>query len=177
VIALRRPAADFLLRIVTITLAVLMAGCGTATTAPSQPVGSRAGSAPALTAVPGGRASSAVGASVTPPTTTMTEFGRIFDSLPPSFPRLPGQEPAATGAGPTSGSFAVNLSVADARKIIEVSLIDQGWTVVVGSPLEDGTVVLEAARAASGCKTEVRFTPMSGTVIMSVLYGATCPFG
>jgi hypothetical protein len=117
-----------------------------------------------------------VGATIAPPTTTDTEFGKIYDALPPSFPKLLGQEPAETGSGPTSGSFVANMSVADARKIIEVSLIAQGWTVQVGSPLEDGTVVLEAEEGTVGCKTEVRFTPASGTVMMSVLYGAACPF-
>ena len=64
--------------------------------------------APSLTPVPGGPADPAVRATVGPPTTTdINEFGTIFDALPPSFPKLPGQEPAETGAGPTSGSFAV----------------------------------------------------------------------
>jgi hypothetical protein len=175
VIALRRSAAESLVPILAVTLAILAAGCGSTTTTP-KPAGSPARSAPVLTPVPGGGASPVVRASVAPPTTTDTEFGRIFDSLPPSFPTLPGQEPAATSAGPTSGSFAVNLSVADARRLIEVSLVSVGWMVTVGSPLEDGTVVLDATHAPAGCKTEVRFTPMSGTVIMSVLYGASCPF-
>ena len=174
-IAFRRSAAVSFVPILASILAILVAGCGSAASTP-KPVASPAGSAPVLTPVPGGMASPVVGASIAPPTTTDTEFGKIFDSLPPSFPRLPGQEPAATGAGPTSGSFAVNMSVADARKIIEVSLVSAGWTVTVGSPLEDGTVVLEARGATPGCKTEVRFTPVSGTVIMSVLYGASCPF-
>ena len=170
VTALRRRAAHPLV-ILAITLAVVAVGCGTGV-GPSKPAGSpgRTGSGP--TAVPG---SPAVHASVRPPTTTETEFGTIYDSLPSTFPTLPGQEPAEMGAGPTSGSFAANMSVSDARKLIEVGLIAQGWHVEVGSPLEDGTVVLEAT-AAKGCKTEVRLAPLSGTVIMSVLYGASCPF-
>jgi hypothetical protein len=148
------------------------AGCGSGPgrSTPAGPTGS--GSGP--TAVPG-RPASPPAASVNPPTTTETEFGTIYDSLPPTFPKLPGQAPAPTGAGPTSGSFVANMSVTDARKLIEVSLIAQGWRVAVGSPLEDGSVVLEAT-AAGGCKTEVRLAPMSGTVLMSVLYGASCPF-
>jgi hypothetical protein len=173
VIAPRRSAAGFVVPIVTIALTVFAAGCGPtpSTQAPAGSLGSSTG----LTPVPGGPASPVVGATIGPPTTTETEFGTIFDALPPSFPKLLGQEPAETGAGPTSGSFAANMSVADARKIIEVSLVAQGWTVAVGSPLEDGTVVLEA-KGTVGCKTEVRFTPRSGTVMMSVLYGAACPF-
>jgi hypothetical protein len=175
VIALRRRAVDPVVPIVVPILAVLLVACGATATASTSaaPVPSSRSSP---TTVPGRAASPAVAASIRLPPTTNTEFGRIFDALPPSFPKLPGEEPADTGAGPTSGSFAANISVTKARQIIEVSLIAQGWTVSVGSPLEDGTVVLEATGAKASCKTEVRFTPTSGTVIMSVLYGASCPF-
>jgi hypothetical protein len=125
--------------------------------------------------VPGGPSGRPAGTSVHPPSTTSTDFGQIFDSLPASFPKLPGQEPAETGEGPTSGSFAVNMDPGAASRAMQTALIAAGWTADVGSPLEDGTVVLEAARS-SGCKAEIRFTPRSGTVIMSVLYGAACPF-
>jgi S1-C subfamily serine protease len=40
--------------------------------------------------------------------------GRIWDSLPPSFPRISGQVPAETGSGPTSGTFAVPGDIATA---------------------------------------------------------------
>ena len=173
-IALRRSAAGSLLPIAAITISIVVAACGATST--TQSAGSSTRSASGPTAIPGGAASQAVGPSLTPPTTTDTEFGKIYDALPPSFPKLLGQEPAETGSGPTSGSFVANMSVADARKIIEVSLIAQGWTVEVGSPLEDGTVVLEATEGKVGCKTEVRFTPRTGAVIMSVQYGASCPF-
>ena len=173
-IAPRRSAVGFV-PIVTIALALLAGGCGPAATGSARTVGSPDRSAPNSDAVPGRLPTPVVGATIGPPTTTETEFGTIFDALPPSFPKLLGQEPAETGAGPTSGSFAANMSVGDARRIIEVSLVAQGWTVAVGSPLEDGTVVLEA-KGTAGCKTEVRFTPRSGTVMMSVLYGAACPF-
>ncbi len=178
----RRPRTAVPLRsIVVIGLAVLAVGCGPASRGSGQPVTSLGPStAPAsahLTAVPGGVATPVVGASIGPPTTTTTEFGKIFDALPASFPKLPDQEPADTIAGPTSGSFVANTTVAAAAAAIRAGLTAQGWTVDVGSPLEDGSVVLEAAGPTSGCKTEVRFTPLSGTVIMSVLYGASCPFG
>ncbi|HEX2756635.1 MAG TPA: hypothetical protein VHM48_14295 [Candidatus Limnocylindrales bacterium] len=175
--ALRRWAADPLVPILAITLALLAVGCGPSASTTLKPSASpRASASPHLTAVPGGPASPVAGASVGPPTTTETEFGTIWDALPPSFPRLPGQEPADTGAGPTSGSFALNMTAAAASQAIAAALKALGWTVDVGSPLEDGSVVLDATHAPAGCKTEVRFTPLSGTVIMSVLYGASCPF-
>jgi hypothetical protein len=132
--------------------------------------------APSLTPVPGGPSSSTAGASPTLPSTTVTESGRIWDALPPSFPRLPGQEPADTGGGATSGSFAVNMTADDAARAMAAALTTLGWTADVSSALEDGTVVLHAVGTREGCVAEVRFTPASGTVIMSVLYGSECPF-
>lgn len=175
-IAPRRRAVNPVVPILAPLLVILLAACGSSAATASRSAGPVASDGAIQTPVPGGPASPIVAASIRLPTTTNTEFGKIFDALPPSFPKLPGEEPADTGSGPTSGSFAANLSVTDARKLIEVALIAQGWTVVVGSPLEDGTVVLEATGAEPACKTEVRLAPTSGTVTMAVLYGASCPF-
>jgi hypothetical protein len=113
---------------------------------------------------------------VGPPTTTDTEFGRIWDSLPDTFPRMARSTPVDE-AGPVSAAFATSTDVETASRGIGQTLMDLGWSVDIGSPLEDGTVILEATGPPAGCKAEVRFTPMSGTVVMSVLYGAECPFG
>ena len=172
--ALRR-AASSLFVLPALVLALGVTGCGpTANTSPKS-VGTSANPSPRLTAVPGGAASPGSGAAATLPSTTQTDFGLIFDSLPASFPKLPGQEPAETGEGPASGSFAVNMDARAASQAMRAALVAAGWTADVGAPLEDGTVVLEAARSST-CKAEVRFTPRSGTVIMSVLYGSKCPF-
>lgn len=177
---LRRRAADRLPTVLRMALvAVLAVGCGSAAPSASTPAASSLATTPSpvasLTPVPG--SSSAAAPSSSLPTTTSTEFGEIWDALPPSFPTLPGQQPATTAPGATSGSFAVDMDVAAATAAVRAALEAQGWrTVDVGSPLEDGTVVLTAAGSAVGCATEVRFTPTSGTVVMSVLYGAACPF-
>ena len=132
--------------------------------------------APSLTPVPGGKPTPVVGATLGPPRTTdVSGFGRILDALPPSFPKLPGQEPADTGSGPASGSVALNMDIGSASVAIQTALQAQGWTVEAGTPLEDGSVVMEASRP-NACKAEVRFTPQTGSVIMTVLYGATCPY-
>lgn len=184
VTAPRRWAARSLVPILAIALALLGAACNpsassspsrSATTPSTAPVPSLT-AGPSLTAVPGGPSSPVVGASVGFPTTTQTDFGRIWDALPPSFPTLPGQQPADPGAGPTSGSFVVNMTAEDAARAMAGALTNLGWAADVSSALEDGTIVLEAGGAREGCASEVRFTPMSGTVIMSVLYGAECPF-
>jgi hypothetical protein len=185
VTTLRRRASNRrlpLLPILAVALALIAAACGPsapATARPSSPsTPSAVPATPELTAVPGGAPTPVVGATVGPPTTTDTGFGRIWDELPASFPTLPGQQPAETGAGATSGSFAIlNMDVATASQTMAASLRALGWTVEVGSALEDGTVVLDAGGVREGCAAEVRFTPLSGTVAMSVLYGADCPFG
>ena len=173
----RRPARPRLLGL-AVAIALVLAACHpdvTDTPRPGSPAPSRR-PPPDLTAVPGGPASPVIAATVGPPSTTQTEFGTIYDALPASWPKLPGEEPAETGDGPTSGSFALNMSAAAASHAMQAALIAAGWTADIGSPLEDGSVVLEAARSG-GCKAEVRFTPRSGTVLMSVLYGSRCPFG
>jgi len=179
----RRLAADPLVPILALALAIAAIGCAgpaatpsAATPQPTRATAPAPTSQPSLTPVPGGQPTPAVGGSIGPPgTTNVTGFGRILDALPPSFPKLPGQEPAETGAGPTSGSVVANLDVASASATIETALRTQGWTVDAGSPLEDGSVVLEAS-GPNACKAEIRFTPQTGSVIMTVLYGATCPY-
>ena len=174
----RRWAARSLLPTLAFALALLGAACNpSVTSSPSRSATTPSTApAPSLTAVPGGPSSPAGSAAAGLPTTTETDFGRIWDALPPSFPTLPGQQPADPGAGPTSGSFVVNMTADDAAGAMAAALTKLGWTADVTSALEDGTVVLRAGGAREGCATEVRFTPMSGTVVMSVLYGAECPF-
>ncbi len=181
VTVLRRPAASFVVAITAALLTLIVACSPTAPTAPagttSAPGSSVNAAEPSLTPVPGGPggpARSAV-ASHAPRTTTDVEgFGAIADTLPPSFPKLPDEtESEVTSAA--SGVFVSNLDPVAASKVIAAALRAQGWKVDVSSPLEDGSVVLEATGAPTGCRTEVRFTPASGSILMSVLYGAACP--
>jgi hypothetical protein len=150
-------------------------GCASPTptsTAPSQSTIAE----PSLTPVPGGSAVASPAEHVSQ-TETNTAVGRIWDSLPPSFPRTRGQIVTESLGGPTSGTFAVGMSVQDAVATIKAGLNALGYNVDVGSPLEDGSVVLDAGGGANPeCRIEVRFTPLSGTISMAVLYGAACPF-
>ncbi len=159
--------------LVTLIVA-LAAGCGPAVVPASSPIATIAAS---LTPVPGGPSTASSAAATVTQTDTTTEVGRIWDALPPSFPRIDGAVPVETGGGPTSGTFAVGTDVASAVATIRAGLTSLGYIVDVGSALEDGTVVLHAGGGEDPeCRIEVRFTPLSGTVNMSVLYGAACPF-
>jgi hypothetical protein len=192
VTALRHPAGR--LPALLLLLAGVAAGCGTSPTAPSpsasapaiEPSGSTsagspgAGStptsaAPSLTPVPGAPSGTPPAAPTPIGTTVVAGFGPILDAVPPSFPRLAGQEPADPGTEPMSGVFAVTLDAETAVAAIRTGLEKRGWVVDVGSPLEDGTVVLDARGPTPSCKAEVRFTPRGATLVVAVLYAATCP--
>ena len=130
---------------------------------------------PSLTPVPGAPSS----APATPlPSTTNTEFGRVWDALPPSWPEMPGQSESEIASGASAGLVVDGAPVALAN-LLATELERHGWHVDVGSPLEDGTVVVEATHAPAGCKVEARFSGDAagsdpGTLI--VYYGAACPF-
>ena len=185
VTVLRSRAADPTVLVLAITLALLTVACspagapagGESTQRPTGSVSPSATLTPSLTAVPGGSAAAASPAASIAQTDTNTAVGRIWDSLPPSFPRITGQVPAETGSGPTSGTFAVPGDTATAVAAVQAGLSGLDYHIDVGSPLEDGSVVLDAGGGANpDCRIEVRFTPLSGTTTMAVLYGAACPF-
>ena len=130
---------------------------------------------PSLTPVPGAPSS----APPTPlPSTTNAEFGRVWDALPPSWPEMPGQSESEIASGASAG-LNVNGAPVALAKLLATELERRGWHVDVGSPLEDGTVVVDATHAPAGCKVEARFSGDAaasdpGTLI--VYYGAACPF-
>jgi hypothetical protein len=158
-----------------VLIASLAVACAAPTVSPSP--SPTATPAPSPTPVPGSPSTSAEPEPSVSQTNTDTVVGRIWDSLPPSFPRISGATPIETGAGPTSGTFAVGSSVDDAVATIRAGLVGLGYNVDIGSPLDDGTVVLDAGGGEDPeCRIEVRFTPLSGTVTMAVLYGSACPF-
>lgn len=173
---LRRWAAHPPVLILAIALVLLSVACGPSTQSPAS-IPPSATPAPSLTPVPGGSAAASASPVAVTQTNTQTDVGRIWDALPPSFPRIAGAVPIETGAGPTSGTFAVGTDVASAVATIRAGLTGLGYNVDVGSPLEDGSVVLDAGGGEEPeCRIEVRFTPLSGTTTMAVLYGAACPF-
>ena len=153
--------------------ALVLAGCAAATSPSLSPAGPPT-SAPNLTPVPGGPSAPAPASAMT--TSNVEGFGAIWDAVPPSFPKLPGAIPADESK-PASGLYASIIGDAPtATDTMTRALRAKGWTVDAGSPLEDGTIVLEATGAPAGCKAEIRFTPVSGSLIMEVLVGASCPF-
>ena len=52
---------------------------------------------------------------------------------------------------------------------------DVGWSRIdLGSPLEDGTQVLDLGTDLPECRVQVTFRPVDGSTMIIVLYGAGC---
>ena len=153
---------------------ILLAGCSPA--APASPSEGSA-SGPSLTPVPGGPTPESPPSSSELPTQTDTEWGRIWDALPPSFPVPEGSVPTETGEGPVSATFAVGASAEQAAEFVMAGRVEGRYTIEGRSnPSEDGSVVIDAVGAAPDCRVQVRLTPLSGTTHMVVMFGAGCPF-
>ena len=129
----------------------------------------------APTDVPG--ASSEPSESAAEPTQTETEWGRIWDAVPASFPRPPGSlaaEPIERTA--TSADLSVPAGPDATVAFYRSSLTAAGYVVSAQGPLEDGSWTIDASPGGE-CKVQVAVKPLSGVTHVSILYGAGCPFG
>ena len=158
-----------------ISLTVVLAACASGSTATRTP-----SPEPSLTgSIPSGVASSAP-SSGPKPGQTDTDWGRIWDGLPPRFPTYPGGTADENAAGgPASAVIVVDgLQPKFAAIYLQTNLEYAGYT-MVGSlePLEDGSVVLEMTGRPDGCAIQATATPTGGVTTVRILYGASCPFG
>lgn len=166
------PVAPLLLVLAGLVGAV---GCGSST-----PSGPPAGSAspavaPSLTPVPGG--STGPGASGLP-SQTDTAWGRIWDALPPSFPLPPEAIPTETGEGPVSAQLSLGTSAEEAAAFMQAALEGARYsTEALSGPLEDGSIVIDSVGDTPECRVQTTLRPLSGTTLMTVRFGAECPFG
>ena len=153
-------------------------------------VATACGSGAALTPPPGGVTAPAAtptpvpgGASASPvaslPTQADTTWGRIWEGLPTGFPHFAGAEPTEVGGSePTSATLDVPTSAGSVPAITSFyrsGLEAAGYSVSVDGPLEDGTYTISAAGPA-GCAAQVTVAPLGGSITVTILYGAACPF-
>jgi hypothetical protein len=168
-----------------IALAAIVAGCGGAasqtptasTPAESGPPGAEpTQTSPSLTPVPGSSAEPAPSEAGVP-TTTETDWGAIWDALPPSFPREPSWAPVDPIEGPASGAFAIGASGEDVATQMQGALELANYsTFTMSGPFEDGSYVIESIGATELCRVETRITPLSGVTHVRVRVSADCPF-
>lgn len=109
-----------------------------------------------------------------------TDWGRIWDGLPPGFPTIPGATPDEEAAGgPASAVLVVEgLDAKGVATFLQTQLQTAGYT-TVGSldSLEDGSVVLDMTGKPTGCMVQASATPTGGLTTVRILYGADCPYG
>lgn len=173
----RHTAPLLALAVVALVAAACVAG-----TSPSPSPSSTAASSgsvpasmsPSTTAsgVPSGEAPSA-----SVPSQTDTAWGRIWDALPPSFPRYAGANPTDTGEGAASGQLEVPGTVDQVAAFYKGALEAAGYaTLSLSGPMEDGSRQLESQGSAAGCRVRTTIAPHGTTTLVTVLYGAACPF-
>jgi hypothetical protein len=177
----RSPRAVPLLLIVGLAVASIGA-CGPASsgspTSPPSPSPSPTPDASAgPTPVPTPVESSSTAAPSGEPTQTDTEWGRIWDALPASFPVPQGATPSESiGREASSAEFAVGAPPTDLTTWYRMLLAASGFgTVSAQGPLEDGTWVVDAT-GAEDCRARVTITPLSGVTHLSILFAAACPY-
>ena len=110
---------------------------------------------------------------------TDTDWGPIWNDLPPGFPLPPGGEPLESGAGPVTAAWTI-ASGAGANPIGTAQFyVDAFSAAGYGGgregPLEDGSYTAWASNGY-GCDILVTATPRAEETLVTVLYGAGCPF-
>jgi hypothetical protein len=114
-----------------------------------------------------------------PVTQTDTAWGRIWDGLPAGFPVYPGavESDEAGGGEPVSATFSVADAAPDEIVTALQSQLELATfsTEALSGPLEDGGFVIDSVGDA-GCRIATTVTPAGGLTLVTVRYGAECPF-
>jgi hypothetical protein len=168
-------------------VATIVAACGGAagsagpTSPPSEPPATPVPTAaaptdPAPTKVPGGD-----GATPAPlPGTIETTWGTAWEALPAGFPLPPGMTPAEPGDPAdelSSGAFVVERDVDAVAEQARAGLRGAGYSIeALGGPAEDGSIVVDAVGQDPACRIRVTVRPLGGLTLVSVLFGAACPW-
>ena len=112
-------------------------------------------------------------------TQTDTAWGRIWDGLPSGFPVFPGAAASEeAGAGePVSAAFtAPGVDPAEIAQWLQTELeVATYSTEALSGPLEDGSFVLDSVGEGE-CRIESVVTPAGDLTLLTVRYGAACPF-
>jgi len=178
---MHRPAALAGRPIPTLlAIAVLVAAGCTSTGTQSSSTGATT-PAPTATPVAGTLSPSptAGGASPGPtqPGQIDTDWERIWDDIPPGFPVYPGAHPTETGEGPASA--VLDAGTAEPAAVVDwyrTALAAVGYKAVSSDgPREDGS--FELISGGGTCDIRITATPLGGSTIITVMYGAGCPFG
>lgn len=158
-------------------LALVVAACSGSATPTPPAIATPAPTLPAPTDVPGG-------GNRTPaptPGTFELAWGTAWDALPPGFPVPANAKPADPGDpadGPVSGAFVVDGAPDDVAKAMQNGLGTAGYsTEALSGPFEDGSLVIDSVGLDPACRVQTRVRALGGTTMITVLFGAACPWG
>ena len=175
---LRAGAAALLAGAAALLLASCSATDGTSrppTTAPATVEATQDEPTPELTLLPTEAGTTSQPGS---PSQTDTEWGRIWEGLPTGFPVFPGAHSTELGSGPASATL--DAGSAEPRAVVnfyQTALQASGWIVTgVAGPREDGSFELSSVDIHPACQVQTTVTPLGGSTIVTILYGAGCPF-
>ena len=168
----RSPRSQLLLSILALTLAACGGTGSTPTPATTIPPTAATEPTAAPTTEPTDDATQPAD-----PSQTDTEWGRIWDALPPDFPRYPGAT-IAEDVSPEPVSAAYALPDGDPAEIAEwmqTSLEMATFsTEGMSGPFEDGGFVLDSV-GDGDCRIQTTVAPKGSLIIVTVRYGAACP--
>ena len=161
---------------IAVGLALAAGACGGSPTA--TPSGSaQAPSPPAPTDVPGGGDRTP---GPTPGLLPNEAWGAAWDALPPGFPLPAGAklaDPGDPADGPTSGAFVIDGATDDVAAQMQRQLGAAGYsTEALSGPFEDGSLVINSVGPDAACRVQTQVRPLGGTTMITVLFGAACPW-
>ncbi len=107
---------------------------------------------------------------------TETDWGTIWDALPPGFPSYPGSTPTQTGSPAASAVLDVPADVPTATSWLQDALERAGFsTLSLSGPAEDGSMEIDSMGPTNQCRVRTTVAPLGGSTIVTILYGAYCP--
>jgi hypothetical protein len=150
---------------------LVVAGCGGAGASATATPRATDGTAPSPSP-----SSATASPAATLPTTTETDWGTIWDTVPPDFPVPQGAEPLDVGEA-VSVAWSTAGRPAEITAGMVTALEAAGWSIEGASdPYEDGSQVIDAVRGAPACRTQVTVAPRGDEILVMVRLAAACPW-
>jgi hypothetical protein len=86
-------------------------------------------------------------------------------------------EPGDPADEPSSGAFVVERDVETVAEQARAALDGAGYRIeALGGPAEDGSLVIDAVGQDPACRVRETVRPLGGLTLLSVLFGAACPW-
>ncbi len=134
------------------------------------------GPSPSSTQVAGGD----TGSPAASPGTFTVAWGEAWDALPSGFP-IPSDadvaDPGDPADGPVSGAFVSDRTPDEVATQVKAALNAAGYsTEALSGPSENGALVVDAVGLDPACRIQATVRPFGTRTMLTVLFGAACPW-